>query len=50
MKGLFSHGSLLENVLENIIFGQVAVCVGDLFRTVIYRYVGWSFIKICSKT
>ena len=32
MKGLFSHGGLLENVLENIIFGQVAVYVGERYR------------------
>ena len=27
-KSLFSYGGLLENVLENIIFGQVALYVG----------------------
>ena len=31
-KSLFSHGSLLENVLENIIFGQVALYVGERYR------------------
>ena len=31
-KGLFSYGGLLENVLENIIFGQVALYVGERYR------------------
>ena len=31
-KSLFSYGGLLENVLENIIFGQVALYVGERYR------------------